>query len=124
MARHGIITAIARNLGTTRKATGSSAIVSSASISSVTRIVPISAANAEPDRPITTTAVIRGPSSRVIEMDQARHQLHRADVLQLVCALQRDDDSDKEGDQRDDRDGADADRHGLMNGASAACGRA
>ncbi len=68
MARQGNITAIARNLGMTRKAIGSSAMVSSASNSSVTRMVPISAAKAEPDLPITTIAVIRGPSSRVMEM--------------------------------------------------------
>src|ERR1035438_8195856 len=68
-ARQGIMTAMARNFGTTRNATGSRAMVSSASSSSVTRIVPISAAKAEPDRPMTTIAVISGPSSRVMEMD-------------------------------------------------------
>jgi hypothetical protein len=47
------------------------AMVSSASISSVTFIVPISAAKAEPERPITMMAVINGPSSRVIEMATA-----------------------------------------------------
>ena len=46
-------------------------MVSSASISSVTFIVPISAANAEPDRPMTTMAVINGPSSRVMEIATA-----------------------------------------------------
>ena len=46
-------------------------MVSSASISSVTLIVPISAAKAEPERPITTIAVINGPSSRVIEIATA-----------------------------------------------------
>jgi hypothetical protein len=35
------------------------------SISSVTFIVPISAAKAEPERPLTAIAVISGPSSRV-----------------------------------------------------------
>ncbi len=39
----------------------------SASTSSVTFFVPISAANADPDRPITTIAVISGPNSRKIE---------------------------------------------------------
>ncbi len=68
MPRQGIITAIARNFGTTRKATGSRAMVVSASSSSVTRMVPISAAKAEPDLPITTMAVTSGPSSRVMEI--------------------------------------------------------
>ena len=66
-AQDGNITIIARNFGVTRKCTGLIAMVSSASISSVTFMVPISAANAEPERPITTMAVIKGPSSRVIE---------------------------------------------------------
>ena len=69
--RHGTISSMARNFGATRNCTGSSAMVSIASISSFTFIVPISAANAEPERPITTTAVISGPSSRVIEMATA-----------------------------------------------------
>jgi len=43
-------------------------MVCSASSSSVTRMVPISAAKAEPDLPITTTAVTKGPSSRVMEI--------------------------------------------------------
>ncbi len=46
-------------------------MVSSASISSLTFIVPISAANADPERPMTMIAVISGPSSRVIEMATA-----------------------------------------------------
>ncbi len=41
-------------------------MVSSASSSSVTRMVPISAAKAEPDLPITTIAVMSGPSSLVM----------------------------------------------------------
>ena len=65
---HGSMTAIARNFGTTKKATGSSAMVFSASSSSVTRMVPISAAKAEPDLPITTIAVTSGPNSRVMEI--------------------------------------------------------
>src|SRR5215467_1877547 len=71
IVRHGSITIMARNFGVTRKSTGCMAIVSSASISSETFIVPISAANAEPERPITTIAVMSGPSSLVIEMATA-----------------------------------------------------
>ena len=71
IVRHGTITSIARNFGATRKATGRRAMVFSASTSSVTFMVPISAANAEPDRPITMMAVISGPNSRTIEMATA-----------------------------------------------------
>ena len=71
IVRHGSITIMAMNFGATRNDTGLIAIVCSASISSVTFIVPISAANAEPERPMTTIAVISGPSSRVIEIATA-----------------------------------------------------
>jgi hypothetical protein len=71
MVRQGSMTIMARNFGVTKKWMGLTAMVSSASISSVTFIVPISAANADPDRPITTMAVIKGPSSRVIEIATA-----------------------------------------------------
>src|SRR5258708_39403590 len=71
MVRQGNMTAMAINLGATRKRTGLMAMVSRASISSVTFIVPISAANAEPERPITTMAVMRGPRSRDMEMGTA-----------------------------------------------------
>src|SRR5215471_3787191 len=49
--------------------------------------------------------------------DEARHQLHGADSLQLVGALQSDDDADKEGDQTDDRYRADTGGRSLMNRA-------
>ena len=51
----------------TRKRTGSSPIVVSASISWLTLIVPISAANAAPERPASRIAVISAPSSRSID---------------------------------------------------------
>ena len=49
--------------GMARNRTGSMARVSRASICSVTRIVPSSAAMDEPTRPATTRAVSAGPSS-------------------------------------------------------------
>ena len=52
--------------GVTRKRTGSRPIVVSASTSWLTFIVPISAANAAPERPASRIAVISGPSSRSI----------------------------------------------------------
>ncbi len=53
--------------GVTRKRTGLNPIVVNASTSWLTRIVPISAANAAPERPASRMAVISGPSSRSID---------------------------------------------------------
>jgi len=59
-------------------------------------MVPISAANAEPERPITTIAVTKGPSSRVMgNRNHVRDEMHGAETLQLVCALQRHYDADE-----------------------------
>ena len=94
------------------------AIVSSASISSVTFMVPISAANAEPERPITTMAVIRGPSSRDMEIgDGGGNIVHRAKAPKLVRALKRENQSNKKCNQRKNRQSADAYVHGLRDGA-------
>ena len=71
MVRQGNMKTMAMNFGVTRKWTGSMAMVSKASISSETFMVPISAAKAEPERPITTMAVMSGPSSRDMEMATA-----------------------------------------------------
>ena len=53
--------------GTTRYLNGLVESVVSASICSVTRMVPISAAMAAPTRPATIRPAITGPSSRVID---------------------------------------------------------
>ena len=53
--------------GVTRNRTGLNPIVVSASTSWLTRIVPISAAKAAPERPASRMAVISGPSSRSID---------------------------------------------------------
>ena len=66
IVKQGIIVIIATYLGTSTNSIGSSAIVRSASISSVTTIVPISAEIDDPERPITTIAAINGPNSRVM----------------------------------------------------------
>ena len=66
MLSSGVIATAASTRGTTRNRTGSSPIVASAFTSSFTFMVPISAANAAPDRPASRIAVINGPSSRVI----------------------------------------------------------
>jgi hypothetical protein len=65
IVRHGTAIIAAMYFGASTNSTGSTAIVRSASISFVTTIVPISAENADPDRPLTTIAVISGPSFRV-----------------------------------------------------------
>ena len=58
---------IASTRGTTRNFTGFSPMVARASISSETRMVPISAVIAEPLRPVMMIAVSSGPSSRIID---------------------------------------------------------
>ena len=65
MVRQGIVISAARYFGASTNSIGSRAMVRSASISLVTTMVPISAENADPDRPLTTMAVNSGPSSRV-----------------------------------------------------------
>jgi len=52
--------------GSTRKSTGETPSVVSASISSLAFMFPISAANAAPVRPASTIAVIIAPISRVM----------------------------------------------------------
>ena len=64
----GTVAIIAHILGTATMRRGSRAMVRRASISSVNFMVAISAAIAEPLRPDTIIAVIRGPSSRVMPM--------------------------------------------------------
>src|SRR6267143_1632759 len=87
IVRQGSITIMARNFGVTRKWIGLIAIVSSASISSVTFMVPISAAKAEPERPITTMAVINGPSSLDIDNATALGTMFMAPNLLSSYAL-------------------------------------
>ncbi len=61
----GIIRIEANTRGTKRYCTGSVASASSASICSVTRIEPISAAMLLPTRPVTMSAESTGESSRI-----------------------------------------------------------
>ena len=55
-------------LGTARNKVGWKPMAKSASISSEIFMVPISAANAEPDLPATIMAVMIGPSSKTMEI--------------------------------------------------------
>lgn len=59
---------MASSFGTERNVIGSNPIVTSASTSSFTCIVPISASKADPDLPATRNAVMIGPSSRTIDI--------------------------------------------------------
>ena len=61
------MTSPAKTRGSTRYWTGFTAMTSRASICSVTRMVPISAAMDEPARPVTMSAVMTGPNSRVMD---------------------------------------------------------
>ena len=63
-ARSGSAITPATSVGTTRYRIGLSAMTVSASICSVMRITPISAASADPARPVTMSAASTGPSSR------------------------------------------------------------
>ena len=67
MVSTGIMSMQATSLGATRKGTGSSAEVSRAIISSLTFMVPISAAMAAPANPLIITAASSGPSSRTMD---------------------------------------------------------
>ena len=67
--RKNIITVLAMNRGTTRYFMGLVASVVSASICSVTRMVPSSAAMDAPALPATMRPVSTGPSSRVMESE-------------------------------------------------------
>ena len=63
-ARQTIIMAVATTRGTTRKRIGLIASASSASISSLTDMLPSSAAMLAPAKPVSTIAPISGPNSR------------------------------------------------------------
>ncbi len=65
----GSITRVAASLGATSFLTGSAAIERSASICSVTFMVPSSAVMPEPMRPPTISAVSTGPSSRTRDFE-------------------------------------------------------
>jgi len=58
------MSAVARTRGRTRKSTGRSPIVTSASTSSFTVMVQSTAAKEAPVRPVMTMPVMIGPSSR------------------------------------------------------------
>jgi len=100
IVRHGSITIMAINFGVTRKCIGSIAMVSSAFDFFRDLHSADSAANAEPDRPITTMAVNQRPKfPRHGNRHGAGNEVQGAELAQLVSALQRQNQSDEERDQ-------------------------
>ena len=85
-ASTGIRSVPARTRWMTRKRTGSRPIVSSASSSWFTFIVPISAANAEPERPAKMIAVKIGENSRIMTMPIPFAMKICAPNISSVCA--------------------------------------
>ena len=86
--------------GSTSSSCAPTPMVRSASISSVTFIVPICAVYAEPERPATMIAVSSGDSSRSIaSADEVDDEDVGAEALQLVGALVGDHDAHQERQQ-------------------------
>ena len=96
--------------GSTSASIGETPIVRIASISSVSFIVPICAAKAEPDRPATMIAVISTPSSRSVRRP-TRLIVNTSAPNWRSCTAPcwRDDDADQEAHQPDDAERRDAD---------------
>ena len=90
--------------GATRYLSGLVESVVSASICSVTRMVPISAAMAAPMRPATIRPASTGPSSRVIEMhDHVGDRRLGVEAREAGVALQRQHHAGEDRGQADDR---------------------
>ena len=87
---------------------GLMAMICRASICSVTRMVPNSAAMAEPARALTIRAVITGPISRARDRaTMPAHQTFPAELSEAVVALQGQDHAGEEPGQDDDKEGFD-----------------
>ena len=96
--------------GRTRKSIGDRPKVASASISSLTCIVPSSAANAAPVRPARMMpTIIGGHLARHADRHQIGDVDLRAELHQLERAEEGQDHADQEADQADDRQRAGAD---------------
>ena len=100
----GIISRQPRNRGTTRYWIGFAPIDVSASICSVTRIVPSSAAIALPTRPASIVAASTGPSSRHIDrLISAPSRVSKPNCFELRVRLHRQHHADERAGERDDR---------------------
>src|ERR1022692_4252635 len=94
IVRHGSVIKAPKYFGASVNSTGSRPITRSASISSVTTMVPISAEIADADRPLTLRAVISGPNSRVKPITTAQDRETRqrdqgTQILRRQCELHR-----------------------------------
>jgi len=81
IVRHGNITIMAINFGRTRNESDRWPCLALDFFGDLH--VRFSAANAEPDRPITTIAVISGPNSRVMEIATALRRSSSAELAHL-----------------------------------------
>ena len=87
-----------------------------ASICSVTRIVPSSAAIAQPTRPASIVAASTGPSSRTSEMLMtAPSRVSRSEVAELEVALHGQHHADERAGEGDDRQAEHADLVEIRN---------
>ena len=94
---------IATACGMTTKWIGSIDIMRSPSSCSVATIVPISAVVAEPARPVASSAVSTGPSSRRRpEPDDRAERARRAEADERVVALEPEHHPDREAADADD----------------------
>ena len=95
--KNGIMSTAAMIRVTTRKRTGSRPIVVSAFSSSLTFIVPISAANAAPERPASSIAVISGPKlAQDRQADQIGNEDFGAELAHGHCRLKRENQPEQE----------------------------
>ena len=104
MVRQGIVIIAATYFGASTNSIGSIAMVRSASISLVTTMVPISAENADPDRPLTTK---RRQQRAQFAREPDRHGVHdvlqRSEPPQFGSDLHRQDESRTHGHDPDHR---------------------
>ena len=82
----GIAIASAIIFGSTSRSVCGMPMTASASSSSVTRMTPICAVIAEPERPATRIAASTGPSSRMIAMPSRLTMKMSAPKLRSCCA--------------------------------------
>ncbi|MCY1307353.1 hypothetical protein D9M68_845560 [compost metagenome] len=82
----GMVTASATTRGRIRRCPCEMPMTSIASSSCVTRMTPICAVIAEPERPATRMAASTGPSSRTIDTPSRRTMKRSAPIICNCCA--------------------------------------
>ena len=123
IVRHGSIRTMAMNFGATRKLTGLIAIVSSASISSVTFIVPEFGGKCGTGPANHNHSRNQWPEfTRHRECYRAGHIAHRTEAPEFVGSLQSQNQANEKSDQRENGQRAHARFHRLPDGALKAQG--